>query len=498
MVTLQFTTSWNEKQKLWFKYLLDNKTNRIWYGGAAWGWKSYTGVAWQWMRRNKYAGTRWFFGRKELKNLKRTTLATYFKFLDDYNIPEAQRGSYNAQDSIIRFSNGSEIHLLDLAHQPSDPLYTRFGSSEYTDWFIDESNEVAEDCKNLLYTRIGRHKNKELWLVPKMLETFNPDKWHVYRDYYIPSKKEGVEWTREFDWPFWPFQVNWCFITALATDNKLLPEDYINNLASSSEVTKQRLLLGNFEYDDTPWRIFDFDAINNLWNNWRNTGEYFVTCDAARKWKDKAVIYLWNWWLLEKVIEFATCTTVEIEDEIKKLQVLHSFPMSRVVVDDDWVGWWPVDHLWCKWFVNNCTPISPANSTKVAYKKRNYKNLKTQCYFMLADKVNEWGISIVPEYIKESLIQELDVVIEINEDKDGKKEICDKAYIKGKIGRSPDYADALMMRMFFELRKQWPEGEVIQWNDWIITQIEIDDRWMLPEDLEEDLLEHQEVELSPY
>jgi hypothetical protein len=36
-------------------------------------------------------------------------------------------------------------------------------------------------------------------------------------------------------------------------------------------------------------------------------------------------------------------------------------------------------------------------------------------------------------------------------DKDQKKEICDKAYVKEKIGRSPDYADALMMRAVFVL-----------------------------------------------
>jgi hypothetical protein len=60
-------------------------------------------------------------------------------------------------------------------------------------------------------------------------------------------------------------------------------------------------------------------------------------------------------------------------------------------------------------------------------------------------------ISIEPDYFKDKLIQELDVVVELNMDKDQKKEICDKAYIKEKIGRSPDYADALMMRAVFVL-----------------------------------------------
>ena len=77
------------------------------------------------MQCNKYPGVRYAIGRNELKRLKQTTLASYFKFCAEYEIPVQQRGNYNSQDSVIKFENGSEILLLDLARQPSDPLYTR-------------------------------------------------------------------------------------------------------------------------------------------------------------------------------------------------------------------------------------------------------------------------------------------------------------------------------------------------------------------------------------
>ena len=35
-------------------------------------------------------------------------------------------------------------------------------------------------------------------------------------------------------------------------------------------------------------------------------------------------------------------------------------------------------------------------------------------------------------------------------DKDGKKAVVPKDLVKAAIGRSPDFSDALMMRMFFE------------------------------------------------
>lgn len=49
------------------------------------------------------------------------------------------------------------------------------------------------------------------------------------------------------------------------------------------------------------------------------------------------------------------------------------------------------------------------------------------------------------------LIQELDVMCEVDIDKDGKKRITDKKKIKEDLGRSPDWADNFAMRMWFEL-----------------------------------------------
>lgn len=50
-----------------------------------------------------------------------------------------------------------------------------------------------------------------------------------------------------------------------------------------------------------------------------------------------------------------------------------------------------------------------------------------------------------------TLIQELDVMCEIDIDKDGKKKITPKDKIKEDLGRSPDWADNFAMRMWFEL-----------------------------------------------
>lgn len=458
MSKLSFDTFGNEKQKLAFAYLLGHQEiTEIWYWWWAWGGKSYTGVSWCWMMCNKYPWVRYFFWREELKRLKQTTLTTYFKFLDDYKIPESQRWVYNAQDSVIRFQNKSEILLLDLAYLPSDPLYTRFWSLELTGWYIDESAEIDGQCIVILSTRVWRQKNEEYSIAPKILEGFNPDKWHVYRRYYKPYK----------DWTLPDYRI---FIPALATDNKRLPKSYIEQLKKTNEVTKQRLLYGNFDYDDTPGRLFDY---NKILSSFEPKTPYnkrkYISCDVARQGKDKCVIFVWEGFNIIDYTIFDKCSVTECIEEIRYYQNKYGVDNQRTIVDEDWVWWWVVDWLVCRWFVNNSTPISPYGSKTNSYLKRNYSNKKTQCYFELARAVNN-GICYfdVDSDIRGKLEEELDIIVQIDIDKDSKVRIISKEEMKDKLWRSPDFADACMMRCEFSLiydyEAEQEEAEKIQWR----------------------------------
>ena len=131
------------------------------YGGAAGGGKTYLGCDLALFLCKEFAGCRGFIGRKELKNLKRTTLTSFFTIARDQGITEYF--NYNQQDSIIKFKNGSELVLVDTAYQPSDPLFTRFGSFEFTFGWIDESNESPSGAIDILQTRIGRHNYRPEW-----------------------------------------------------------------------------------------------------------------------------------------------------------------------------------------------------------------------------------------------------------------------------------------------------------------------------------------------
>lgn len=422
------------KQLTAWKYIFDSTTTELGYGGAARGGKTWLGVLFIIAMCCAYPDTGYAVGRKELKNLKRTTLSTFFKACAVYNFKEGEHFRYDQQSSIITFTNGSQIYLLDLAYQPSDPLYTWLGGFEPTMAWIDESNELPFEAIAAVKSRVGNRNNDKYKLKPFLLETFNPDKGHVYNRYYKPYKGNNQLPYRRF-------------IPALPKDNPFVPKSYLQELERADKVTRERLLYGNFEYDDDPTRLMDYDKINDLFTNAHvESGDYYITADIARMGSDKSVIIVWDGFRAIYIKTFDKNTTVEVKDFIKGLSIEYKVPMSRVVVDEDGVGGGVKDELMCMGFVNNSRPVG----------RDNYKNLKSQCYFTLSEYVNKALIYIDTKDIKiQDLIkQELDIVKVDHPDRDGKLSIVPKDKMKEWIGRSPDFADALMMRMFFNLKKE--------------------------------------------
>lgn len=251
MATVRFTPS--KKQYAAYEYLTDTSTEFIGYGGSAFSGKSYLLCYWLTIMCLAYPDTGWGMGRRELTNLKKTTLITLFKVFKECDIEPGRDYTYNQQLNIITFSNNSQIFLIDTAYKPSDPLYARFGGFELTGCAIDESAETAYSAIEILYTRCGRRNNHAYGIRRKMLETFNPDKGHVYARYYKPQRENDPK----------PRHI---FITALPSDNPS-PEvpDYVAGiLATASKATIQRLIHGNFEYDDVKGALWNWSMLEPI------------------------------------------------------------------------------------------------------------------------------------------------------------------------------------------------------------------------------------------
>ena len=152
---------------------------------------------------------------------------------------------------------------------------------------------------------------------------------------------------------------------------------------------------------------------------------------------------VWEGLHLINIVTLLKSAVNDVVDEVKKMQQEFQVPLRNIIIDEDGVGGGAKDYLRCQGFVNNARAI----------KAENYQNLKTQCYYKLADLINKGQIGITCQdvNVKNYLIEELEQVRAKDMDKDNKLQIIPKDTIKAILGRSPDYADALAMRMFYEV-----------------------------------------------
>jgi len=424
------------KQEHAVYYLKDNVTKEILYGGAAGGGKSALGVLWLIEQCQTYPGTRWLMGRSKLKTLKETTLNTFFELTSNLKLSTSY--NYNSQTGVITWTNGSEILLKDLYSYPADPNFDSLGSLEITGAFIDECNQISFKAWQIVTSRI-RYKLNEYNLTPKILGTCNPAKNWTYSKFYLPTAAGSINETRKF-------------IQSLPTDNPNLPPSYLDSLLALDENSKQRLYYGNWEFDNDPARLIDFDKIQNIFtNDFVDAGDMYISADIARYGSDKMVILVWSGFRVIEIFTLDKSSITETAEAIKSLMNKHRVPLSNVVADEDGVGGGVVDIVRCKGFVNNSKALKEENNNV------EYQNLKTQCYYKLAELIqsNKLFIDCNNADVQDIITKELEQVKRDKIDQDGKLRILPKEKVKELIGHSPDYSDALAMRFYFDLKQNF-------------------------------------------
>jgi hypothetical protein len=435
------------KQSLAYDLLTDTTTNYLLYGASAGSGKTWLGCVWLMLNCYNYPGSRWFVGRKELKRLMSSVVITFHKVFKNYKIPLSD-WKINGQYNYIEFVNGSRIDLLDLATKPADPMFERLGSLEYSGGWLEESGEIEFLAFDVLKSRVGRYRNDEYGLYPaKIFLTCNPTRNWLYRVFYKPYVNGTL-----------PKEYN--FVKALYTDNPYTEKEYGKALNEITDpVTRARLRDGLWEYADEDTVLIAYDAILDMFSA---TPEYsphlFLTADIARFGSDRIVYGLWRGYDLFKVMIKNHQGIDQTITDIRTLLAENHIPYSHTVIDEDGVGGGVVDGLrGVKGFVNNASPImTPLATNTETLKKENYKNLKTQCAFLLADHINNHKIAIsaqLSEADKDFLIEELGQIRRKVTEDVSTLQIMSKEDVKQNLGRSPDLSDMVLMRLYFELNK---------------------------------------------
>jgi phage terminase large subunit len=437
----------HKKQRQALEILTSNKYSEFLYGGGAGSAKSWTGCVWLLFMGINYPGTRYFVARNELKALEESVLVTFHKVCKAYGYSDYK---YNAVKHYITLGNGSVINFVEIKRQPSDPLFETLGSTEYTAGWIEEVGEIDETGAQVLSKRAGRHMNDKYGINKIIFYTCNPKKNWAKREFYDKWKKGELE---DFK----------CYLPALVLDNPFIEKSYAKDLESyktTNKVLYERLYKGNWDYEDNPYQLTDYEMIDAMFtNNHVNKdingnqikAKRYITADVAGMGSDSARIGYWEGWELKEVISFDKSTSTDIEMAIRTLQFKYKVAKPRCIADYDGMGFGVVHGTGIKAFRNNARPIQKGREVA------NFKNLQVQCLYYLAEKINNAEINISAdltsteiEQIKEEMTQ---IQSKGDHDPERKLDCKSKADIKDSIGRSPDWRDMMLMRSYFDLKK---------------------------------------------
>lgn len=383
----------------------------------------------------------WLVWRKEWEDLRKSTLVTIQKVLRKFWMVKWEHYELNLQTKELTFWNWSRIFFIPLKQQPADPDFDFLWWYEWTYSFVDEAQEVTRKAIDVLKTRLTE-KIFEYDLVPKIIMGCNPRKGHLYNDFIKPQR----------EWKISPDRI---FIPALYTDNPYIDhQKYYDQYKNADRITRERILNWNWDYDDRPYKLFSYDAITDLFTNPSNRGKKYIIWDVTGEGKDRWPIAVFDWWTIIDSYVFEKCWPVEYQNKVKEFSQRYWIPMSQTLLDQDWIWWGVVGNLKCKWFQNGSSAIDNRNEADIekSWWKPWFQNLKTQCYFILQTIIESWVMNIdnLSRY-KDIIIQELDAYEEIDVDKEWPRKITPKEDIKEMIWHSPDFADLLAMRCWFEI-----------------------------------------------
>tara|TARA_R110002049_G_scaffold309180_1_gene518142 strand:- start:28534 stop:29823 length:1290 start_codon:yes stop_codon:yes gene_type:complete len=214
------------------------------------------------------------------------------------------------------------------------------------------------------------------------------------------------------------------------------------------KIFKQLYLAEEQESEDM---LCSYDAINDLWTNKpiESKGRY-ITSDIAFHGSDLFTIYVWYGFDIVDYYETNNSSPEEVEKKIKELAEKHRVGRSNITFDADGLGSFLTSYLkGAKPFLNGGKVIKQKGVTP------NYKNLKSQCGYEFAKRVNNNEISISTSKLpKQEFIKEMECLQSFGLDLDGKIQLLPKKKIKEMIGHSPDRLDGFIMRELFELKSK--------------------------------------------
>lgn len=407
-----------EKQKAFIEKCFDSRYRVLLYGGSIRGGKTFCTLALIILLCKIYPKSRWAVVRKDSMTIRRNTLPSFWKIL-----PQQFMKSFNATLNTAYMNNGSEILFLG-ENFDKDKELNRFRGLEVNGFVLEEANELNESTYNKAIERSGSNLINPM-PKPLIALTCNPSQGYLKTKFYDPWKSGTLEA------PFF-------YMPASIFDNPKIPKEYLESLKSLPPEIYRRFVEGDWEGSDDPNQLVPWEDLYKAQDMILDVDESFsLGADIAGHGPDKSVFIVMKGYNIEKIEVYGDTSVQQCYHKIMDLSLRYGINSNRICVDGSGLGSGVVDLLKGqeKYVVNFIGGSSPLSDT-TSY---SYKNLRSQAFWWLRECFVNREIGNITEEILKSDIASIWYYV----DNDRTIKIESKDDCKKRIGRSPDYADAL-------------------------------------------------------
>jgi len=246
-------------------------------------------------------------------------------------------------------------------------------------------------------------------------------------------------------------------------DNPHIPPEEIKKAKEELDFDtyKQEYLA---EYVDNTGSLFQYTSLVDVFTNTiTKSEEKYLLVDIADDGSDKTIFSFWEGLEEYRREAFDRLNTESIIAKIREYAADQRIPYSNIAVDAIGVGAGVASSSMLDGIIGfkssyaaiktdmDIVRLPNLSYTSEAKLTTDYRNLRSQCVFTLANLVNNHKIaSRVTGRQKESIIEELANYQDVSKG-DGKRQASGKEDIKNAIGHSPDDSDTWIMRMYFEV-----------------------------------------------
>ena len=317
----------------------------------------------------------------------------------------------------------------------------RLKGLEISGALIEECNEITENFFTTLVTRCGRWPSKPM-PYPLILLSCNPTQQWPKRKFYDPYSAGRLK-------------KPWFYLPAKVTDNPYLTHEYREALKTLPPVQYDILVNGNWSLADDPDALIEAEWVEAAIYR-EPSGLVLPTrlgVDVARYGDDETVLAMVTNYVLTDLWSYSKINTSRTAEITRALIEKHGLKPSDVRVDTVGVGGGVADSLAQAGFLpTEFIAGARPTSKDLPPEQRGYlsfRNLRSEAWWNVRELLKNGVLSFssgLAEVDRIKLMADL-LAPRYSVDSDKQITIESKDQIKKRLGRSPDFGDALTMAL---------------------------------------------------